>query len=242
MHETFRPLGVNISVPSLRVNEQLKSVAALIDPHHRNSLTLAPEVARDDMREQIRKKIKNEDLYEGCRAGVSQRLPAGEALFPVRAARRAGGRSGRHRGHGRDALPAIGREERGQLRQGHGQRVELRAQGPHALSMERHADARLFPLGPSAICATRRAIGSVQVKCHDVETSMLEGVLSRGDRRVARAVELAWRRGARLESWREHCTPELWWQALADSRRRRRGDAAPAVCRSATGCPGTTST
>ena len=30
-------------------------------------LTLAPEVARDDMREQIRKKIRNEDLYEGCR-------------------------------------------------------------------------------------------------------------------------------------------------------------------------------
>ena len=30
-------------------------------------LTLAPEVARDDMREQIRKPIKNEDLYEGCR-------------------------------------------------------------------------------------------------------------------------------------------------------------------------------
>ena len=30
-------------------------------------LTLAPEVARDDMREQIRKQIKNDDLYEGCR-------------------------------------------------------------------------------------------------------------------------------------------------------------------------------
>jgi len=30
-------------------------------------VTLAPEVARDDMREQIRKKIKNDDLYEGCR-------------------------------------------------------------------------------------------------------------------------------------------------------------------------------
>ena len=31
MHETFRPLGVNISVPSLRVNEQSSSVAALMD-------------------------------------------------------------------------------------------------------------------------------------------------------------------------------------------------------------------
>ena len=33
----------------------------------KSGLTLAPEVARDDMREQIRKPIKNDDLYDGCR-------------------------------------------------------------------------------------------------------------------------------------------------------------------------------
>ena len=33
-------------------------------------------------------------------------------------------------------------------------------------------------------------IRSVTVKCHDVDTSLLEGVLSRGDRRVADAIEL----------------------------------------------------
>ena len=33
----------------------------------------------------------------------------------------------------------------------------------------------------------RVKIRSVQVKCHDVETSLLEGVLSRGDRRMADA-------------------------------------------------------
>ena len=67
LKEVFKPLGVNVSVPSLRVNEQLRSIAELIGTDRRSSLTLAPEVARDDMREQIRKKIKNEDLYEGCR-------------------------------------------------------------------------------------------------------------------------------------------------------------------------------
>ena len=35
---------------------------------------------------------------------------------------------------------------------------------------------------------------AVKVKCHDIETSMLEGVLSRGDRRMADVIELAWRR------------------------------------------------
>src|SRR4029078_448945 len=75
MHETFAPLGVNVSLPSLRVNHQLRSVPKLMQGWRRAGLTLAPDVARDDMREQIRKKIKNEDLIEGCReafkAGMS---------------------------------------------------------------------------------------------------------------------------------------------------------------------------
>ena len=56
--------------------------------------------------------------------------------------------------------------------------------------------ARIFPLGPSISQVGRVKIRSVQVKCHPVETSLLEGLLSRGDRRLADVVELAWRRGA----------------------------------------------
>src|SRR5437899_3036993 len=67
MHEVFQPLGVNVSLPSLRVNNQLRTLPKLMTGIRKAGLTLAPEVARDDMREQIRKKIKNDDLYEGCR-------------------------------------------------------------------------------------------------------------------------------------------------------------------------------
>src|SRR5204863_8302516 len=66
MHEVFHPLGVNVSLPSLRVTHQLRSLPKLMAGARKGGLTLAPEVARDDMREQIRKKIKNEDLYVGC--------------------------------------------------------------------------------------------------------------------------------------------------------------------------------
>jgi radical SAM superfamily enzyme YgiQ (UPF0313 family) len=63
----------------------------------------------------------------------------------------------------------------------------------------------------------QRQLRSVTVKCHDIETSLLEGVLSRGDRRVAEAIELAWQRGARMDSWREQFQPDRWWTALADT-------------------------
>src|SRR5436305_6304724 len=67
LHQVFAPLGVNVSLPSLRINHQLRTLPELMSGARKAGLTLAPEVARDDMREQIRKRIKNDDLYEGCR-------------------------------------------------------------------------------------------------------------------------------------------------------------------------------
>jgi hypothetical protein len=55
---------------------------------------------------------------------------------------------------------------------------------------------------------------AVKVSCHDTEVSMLEGILSRGDRRIADVIETAWRNGARLDSWYEHFNAERWWDAL----------------------------
>ena len=62
----------------------------------------------------------------------------------------------------------------------------------------------------------------MKIKQHDIETSLLEGILTRGDRRVAPGSEEAWRRGARLDGWRECFKPELWWQTFARPGHRRR--------------------
>ena len=67
LQETFRPLGVGISLPSLRINEQLLTVGDLMNTDRHSGLTLAPEAALDDMRRRIGKPITNEDLYAGCR-------------------------------------------------------------------------------------------------------------------------------------------------------------------------------
>src|SRR3954471_15408543 len=57
---------------------------------------------------------------------------------------------------------------------------------------------------------------AVTVKQHDVQISLLEGILTRGDRRVAPALEEAWRRGARLGGWRECFQPKIWGETFAD--------------------------
>ena len=52
---------------------------------------------------------------------------------------------------------------------------------------------------------------------HDAETSLIEAVLSRGDRRVADAIELVWRRGGRLDAWSDYFSFERWMQAFSDA-------------------------
>lgn len=215
MHETFRPLGVNISVPSLRVNEQLKSVAALIDPRCRSSLTLAPEVARDDMREQIRKKIKNEDLYDGCRQAFHNGFQQVKLYFLCGLP---GERPVDLDGilELSETISKIGKQELGRYAKVTASVSNFvpKAHTPYQWNgMQRR---EYFHWAHNYLRAARN-LKSVQVKCHDVETSLLEGVLSRGDRRLAPAIELVWRRGARMESWFEHLKPDLWWQALEET-------------------------
>ena len=56
----------------------------------------------------------------------------------------------------------------------------------------------------------------MQLRCHDVEASLLEGVMCRGDRRLGEAIELAWRRGARFDAWDEHFSFQLWLEAFEE--------------------------
>lgn len=59
--------------------------------------------------------------------------------------------------------------------------------------------------------------GPVKVKWNQPEMSWLEGVFSRGDRRLTRSIEAAWRKGARYDAWAEHFNPAIWREAFAET-------------------------
>ena len=55
---------------------------------------------------------------------------------------------------------------------------------------------------------------NVTYNWHDAETSLIEAVLSRGDRRVADVIERVWRDGGRLEAWTDYFSVERWQRAF----------------------------
>ncbi|NND99942.1 MAG: TIGR03960 family B12-binding radical SAM protein [Pirellulaceae bacterium] len=215
LHKVFKPLGVNISVPSLRVNDQLRSLPQLIGSQRRSSMTLAPEVARDDMREQIRKKIKNSDLIEGCRAAFQNGFESVKLYFMC-------GLPGEREVDLdgivdlAETIATVGKEVKGRYA-----RVTASVSNfvpkAHTPYQWNGMQRREYFKWAHKHMWSRRKIRSVNIKCHDIETSLLEGVLSRGDRRTGKAIRLAWQRGARMDGWTEHLDPQRWWTAVEDA-------------------------
>jgi radical SAM family uncharacterized protein len=214
LQEVFEPLGVSISVPSLRVNEQLRTVSRLLTTDRHSGLTLAPEAARDEMRKRIGKQVTNEDLFEGCRCAFENGFQRVKLYFMC-------GLPGETREdldgimEMAEAISRLGKEVSGRMAAVVAN-VSNFVPKPHT-PLEFHGmqtgdyfrEAREYLYG-------RRRSRSVQLKCHDVAASLLEGVLCRGDRRVGEAIELAWRRGARFDGWSERFDANLWWSALAE--------------------------
>jgi len=214
LQETFRPLGVNIAVPSLRVNEQWRTIGELLTTDRRSGLTLAPEVARDVMRRQIGKRITNDDLYEGCRRAFAAGFTRVKLYFLC-------GLPGECEADLRgiiemaETISLLGKEVSGRPATvvANVSNFVPKPQTPYQWN---GMQSREYFNHVREYLHRRKRLRSVQVKCHDVDTSLLEGVLCRGDRRTGEAIELAWRRGARFDAWTDHFRPDLWWQALAE--------------------------
>jgi radical SAM family uncharacterized protein len=214
MHQVFGPIGVNISLPSLRINHQLRSVPKLMAGARKAGLTLAPEVARDDMREQIRKKIKNEDLYEGCREAFKNGWQNVKLYFMCGLP---GERAVDLDGiiEMSETIARISKEVSGRYKDVTAS-VSNFVPKPHTPYQWNGMQTREYLRWAGRYLKERCRLRAVKVKHHDVECSLLEGVLTRGDRRVAPALLEAWKRGCRLDGWRECFQPEIWWQTFSD--------------------------
>ncbi len=73
-------------------------------------------------------------------------------------------------------------------------------------------DARLAKLR-DAIRSDRRFGSSIGFRYHDGKPGIVEGLLSRGDRRVGKVIEAVWRDGGRFDGWSEHFSYDRWMAA-----------------------------
>jgi radical SAM family uncharacterized protein len=208
------PIGcpTTINLPSLRVDAFTVGLAAQVSSGRRSGLTFAPEAGTWRLRKVINKLILEDDLYGAAESAYAEGWTRMKLYFLI----------GLPTETDDDVLAiaelakrcvAIGKEytSRASVTVSVGGFVP-KAHTPFQWFGQntREEFARKVELLRGA---TRRS-GSVNLKWHDPSATTVEGVASRGDRRVGRVIEHVWRAGGTFQEWGEHFDLDLWTAAF----------------------------
>ncbi|MFC5264015.1 TIGR03960 family B12-binding radical SAM protein [Kribbella qitaiheensis] len=218
--DRYEGSNVSLSLPSTRVDAFNITLANEFSRNGRRSgLTFAPEGGSDRMRKVINKMVSEEDLIRTVAAAYSHGWRQVKLYFMC----------GLPTETDEDVLAiadlakrviATGRELSGR----NDIRCTVSIGGfvpkPHTpfqwasqLGVE-ETDARLAKLN-AAIRSDKKYAKAIGYRYHDGKPGIIEGLLSRGDRRVGRIIEQVWRDGGRFDGWSEHFSYERWIEATA---------------------------
>ncbi|MFN2364342.1 MAG: TIGR03960 family B12-binding radical SAM protein, partial [Halarsenatibacteraceae bacterium] len=210
--------NISISLPSLRVDEFSVEMARNVQKIRKSGLTFAPEAGTDSLRQRINKGIKEEDLYKSVQAAFSYGWHRIKLYFMLGLP-----------GETKDDLLGIAKMAKKVLEIG--QKIRKNTD-QRMKKIEVQVNVTTFipkPFTPfqwvkmASLSEIKDKISFLQKHLrnkginfdwNDPELSRLEGLIARGDRRMADVIYDVWQQGSRLEGWNENIYPERWFKAL----------------------------
>ncbi len=220
---------VAVSLPSLRVDAFTVGIAADIQRVKRTGLTFAPEAGTWRMRQVINKLIREEDLYAAVESAFSQGWRRVKLYFLI-------------------GLPTETDEDTLGIVELARRCVELgrkyNRSASVTVSVGGFVPKPFTPFqwfGQNTLVELQRKVGllrdavrrdrGIDLKWHNPQATLVEGLMSRGDRRVGAVIEDVWRAGGTFQEWSECFDLERWETAMAthgmtfeDSVYRHRSD------------------
>ncbi len=208
------PRHINISLSSLRVDDQLRLVPRALSQVRKSGLTVAPEAASERLRRVINKDITTEGLMEGVRAAFGEGWRLVKLYFMI-------------------GLPTETPDDVAGIVELSEQVSKARREfggGPGKVNVtiapfvpKAHTPFQWEPMAsPEAIREAKNLIlrnarlKSVRYKFHYAERTLLEGVLARGDRRLGKVIKRVWKAGGQFDAWGEHFSFERWQRSLEE--------------------------
>lgn len=212
--------GVNISLPSLRIDSFSLDMMGRVQDVKKSSLTFAPEAGTQRMRDVINKGLTEEDILTGAGTAFEGGWNKVKLYFML-------------------GLPGETEED---IR-GIAHLCEKVAERYYEIPKEQRngkcqitASSSFFvpkPFTPFQWASMNTSEEflekarilkeemrsqlnqkSLRYHYHEADVSVLEGVLARGDRRIGAVLETAYRNGARFDAWTESFLPKAWEQAF----------------------------
>ena len=205
------PSQVAISLPSLRADTLTPEIMAQIQRVRRTGLTLAPEAGSERLRRVINKNLPDEVILASARQAFAAGWRLLKLYFMLGLPQEDEA--------DREAIPRLA----GQILRAGSRRGRLNVSlgsfipKPHTpFQWERQMGLEEYQHGLHRVKDGLRH-PQVQVKWNAASQAWLEGVFSRGDRRLAPVLLAAHRLGCRLDAWSEHLRLEDWRQAFRES-------------------------
>ncbi len=210
---------INLSLPSLRVDNFSEELLKKISRVRKSGLTFAPEAGTQRLRNVINKNVSEEEVLNTCRIAFEGGYTSVKLYFML-------------------GLPTETEEDikgitvLGQKIVDMYYSLENRKKGksvnvsisvstfvpkcftPFEWCAQDHFDTILEKQKLLRESVTTKKIS---LSWHDVKTSVLEGVLARGDRRLGKAIYNAWKMGCTFDSWDECFDFDKWKKAITDA-------------------------
>ena len=209
--QQLTPLGVAVTLPSIRTDSFSVDLSDMVATAKKSGITFAPEAASPRLRALIDKWIPDDELVRTTDTVFARGWHKVKLYFMI--------------GHPTETdedVAAIGRLARRVLDSGRklcsgaGVNLGVSTFVPKPFTpfqWERQIDIEETRHKQDIL---RRAtnVRGIKLRLHEAENSWLEGIVSRGDRRVGELFELAWREGCRLDGWSEHFDFSKWQRAI----------------------------
>lgn len=221
--DEFKDQGINISLPSLRIDEFALDVMSKVQDVRKSSLTFAPEAGTQRLRNVINKGLTEDDILNGAmeafKGGWNRvklyfmlGLP-GETYNDIEGIAVLSDQIARQ-------YYTIPKEERNG-------RVNI-VTSTSIFVPKPFTPFQWSPMDTKEQARQKRDFllskvreqlnaKSIKYNCHDADVSELEGVFARGDRKLCNVIRQAYESGCIYDAWTEYFQPDKWEQAFKDN-------------------------
>lgn len=206
---------VSLSLPSLRVDNFSQSLIEKTTKVRKSGLTFAAEAGTQRLRDVINKNVTWEEIERACTIAFREGYTSVKLYFMM-------------------GLPTETMEDIKGIADTAQQVVDLYYSLDHAKGkgVQVTCSVACFvpkPWTPFQFCAQdRREVlqekqryllscvhsRKIRVNYHDSATSVLEGIFAKGDRRLSRVIETAYRKGSFFDTWEEFFDYDRWLEAF----------------------------
>ncbi len=214
--DKFSKEHINISLPSLRIDAFSLELMKKVQEVRRSSLTFAPEAGTQRLRNVINKGLTEDEILNGCSLAFEGGWNRVKLYFMVGLPTETD-----------DDLIGIAKLSSAIVDKYYEMPKEKRNRGvsvvvssscfvPKPFTPFQWSPQATFKefMKKQKLVKTSMERKQIKFNYHEVQLSSMEGVLARGDRRVAKAIVKAWEKGAKFDGWNDLFKYDIWVEAF----------------------------